>query len=649
MKKKYKRMLITVIVFLAVLGGCLLRISLDDTIQMKVVYWFFQGIDQQCRLQIDYNGASYDIEPHFPMEDTYAGEWFEVTYEIPRERSKMLSFSMELVQKKNTAQICSIEFYDHGVQVVKYSPTDISVLFQAENADVTLDYAKVNIVNEQEMIVLKGTPQFLDEYTNILSGSAAAYLNGVILAVCCALICYGFLVVNENSKQEMRQGFGRQDVLYACALIAIVIFGAAMSFMSKHYAHCDEQLTRSAIDYYLGHWIPPRADSHWQAGTYSYQYGAYGGYSRLNESTLYYFLAGKIGWIFREIFHLQTYYRMFGLVLLCIMIYTSWRQRKNKWIALALCVTPQTWYLFSYATSDQWDWFCGFYILLITLDKDSILHKIIQKKGSIRQRCFYMILCALLFAQMFLGKSNYIVVLAIPFIDLLIYWIRDEKWSVRVLLHYCIILALTFTIFMCVTRIPRIGEKYSIDLTNEEVQTSLESNRISEVSEKPQLVSTAPADNGVTFWDMLWSHTYMPTPALLFTSAIGYYVWSSLWGGTLYSMIMMLLYASIGIGLLFSLIRERQWVIKLKIAFAGGMVIALFCVALLYCYYVTYQPQGRYILPVFLLLGYAAAYSEKFLHSGCYKWLVAACCIGSLWCFGYAGLFTMYQNGLLFI
>lgn len=649
MKKGYKKIFITIIVFFATLAGCFVRISLDDTVQMKVVYWFFQGIDQQCRLQIDFEDISYDIEPHFPMEDTYAGEWFEVIYEIPRKRSKMHSFSMELVQKENIAQICSIEFYDHGVQVAKYSPTDISVLFQTEGADVTVDYARINITNEQETIVLKGTRQFFDEYEKMLADSGVVYLNSIMMAVLCAILCYGVLGVIEDRKQKVNQGFGRQELIYACMLVIIGLFVFLMSFLSKHYAHCDEQLTRSAIDYYLGHWIPPKADSHWQAGTYSYQYGAYGGYSRLNENTLYYFLAGKIGWLFREIFHIPTYYRMFGLILLCIMIGICWRRRKSKWIILALCITPQIWYLFSYATSDQWDWFCGFWILIITLDKDSILYKVVKKVGSVKQRCVYTILCALLFAQIFLGKSNYIVVLVIPFVDLLIYWIREMKRDVRVLMRYCLILALTFGIYMCVTHTPRVGEQYSIDITGEEMPSDLEREHKLENMEKPQYASTAPADNGFTFWDMLWNYTYMPTPALLFTSAIGYYVWSSLWGGTLYSMAMMMFYVAIGIGLLISFCQEKKWFIKVKIAAAGGVSIMLYFIALLYCYYVTYQPQGRYILSIFLLLGYAAAYSETFLYSRYYRWLVVACWIAGLWCFGYAGLITMYQNELLFI
>ena len=80
------------------------------------------------------------------------------------------------------------------------------------------------------------------------------------------------------------------------------------------------QMHRFAADYYLGKWFPPTRHSSWTAGTYSFQYGDYGGVSRLNGESVYYFLAGKVGWFFREFFHVETYYRMIGLLLIAIIL-----------------------------------------------------------------------------------------------------------------------------------------------------------------------------------------------------------------------------------------------------------------------------------------------------------------------------------------
>lgn len=433
--------------------------------------------------------------------------------------------------------------------------------------------------------------------------------------------------------------------MWATALTSIFAFCVLMTFLSKHYAHADEYVTRAAIDYYLGGYIPPASASHWQAGTRSLH-----GFSRLNETTLYYFFAGKVGWIFKEFFHIQKYYRMIGLILLAVVLVTCWRRRKNnKFLFITIAITPQIWYLFSYATSDHWDWFWGFWILIITLDTDSVLYRAIEKRGTLRQCCLYMVLCAALFAQMFLGKENYLIVLTLPLINLMIYWIYNTRCNLRVLACYLIILIISLGINAGIKNFPREGTPYSVEMTEEETQNLLESRDIFIDTARREYASDAPVKRGVAFWDMLWDYAYMPTPALLFTSAIGYYVWNSLWGGTLYSLIMLMLYIAIGIGMLFSMTTERKWDVKLRMISSGLLAVVSFSVALLYCYYVTYQPQGRYILPIFLILGYAAAYAENFTHSRFYNWSVIMCYLAGSWCFVYAGLYAMHQNGILII
>ena len=646
MNTKYKNIMISLMVGILVFCGGALRIYMDDTIQLRVIYRFFNEVKQECFLRIDCGDSVYNLEPRFPMEDTYAAGWYEVEYEIPKKIVNIDSFSVELAHEDDTAKVRSIEFYDHSVQAAKYSPEDIGILFEAEDSTSSIDYEQINITSPNDVIILNGTDKFIYEYDKIQKCDITVWINCIVLAVILIFFCHYILIRVDRMKrsENVKTDLTKEDAMWAAVLMSIFAVCILMSFGSKHYAHADEYVTRAAIDYYLGGYFPPASMSHWQAGTRSLH-----GFSRLNETTLYYLFAGKIGWIFREFCHIRVYYRMTGLILLAIMLLICWkRRRRNKFLFLTLCITPQIWYLFSYATSDQWDWFWSFWILIITLDRDSILYRAIEKRRRSKQNCIYMALCAVLFAQMFLGKDNYLIVLALPFINLMIYWIHDVKRNLRVFLHCFLILMLTLGIYEGVKNIPRVGAPYSIEMTAEDMQSSLDDRNIL-IDTAYEYESNAPAEQGVTFWNMLWNYTYMPTPALLFTSAIGYYVWSSLWGGKLYSMIMLLLYIGIGAGLLTSIVREREWEARLKIALSVLLIAASISAALLYCYCVTYQPQGRYILPVFLILGFATAYAEYFTRSRYYKWLVLACYIAGLWCFGYAGLYTMYQNGILVI
>lgn len=189
----------------------------------------------------------------------------------------------------------------------------------------------------------------------------------------CLLAGLGFWLKKEKSDRVYK--------LFSLLSLAIVMAVFVMSLFSITYGHPDEDETRGSIDYYLAHWGLPDFDDVSLQNAYS-NYGTV----RLTERSFYYILAGKFGWICKNIFHISAYYRMFNVLLLVLLV--AWilaKGRKDKWMFAFLFATPQLWYLFSYATSDAWDIFIGFFVVTEAIREDGLIADAWKEGFSWRQ------------------------------------------------------------------------------------------------------------------------------------------------------------------------------------------------------------------------------------------------------------------------
>lgn len=226
--------------------------------------------------------------------------------------------------------------------------------------------------------------------------------------------------------------------LFSWLSIAIVIAVFVMSLFSITYGHPDEDETRGSMDYYLTHWGLPDFDDISLQNAYS-NYGTI----RLAERSFYYILAGKFGWICKNIFHISAYYRMFNVLLLVLLV--AWiliKGRKDKWMFAFLFATPQLWYLFSYATSDAWDIFIGFFVVTEAIREDGLIAGV-WKEGFSWRQFGGMFLYAFLCAQTLMGKKNYLIILLFAFVVLL-FKLWDAENKKQLFLKYMMILGMVF-------------------------------------------------------------------------------------------------------------------------------------------------------------------------------------------------------------
>lgn len=367
--------------------------------------------------------------------------------------------------------------------------------------------------------------------------------------------------------------------LFSWLSIAIVIAVFVMSLFSITYGHPDEDETRGSIDYYLTHWGLP------DFGDISLQ-NAYSNYGtiRLAERSFYYILAGKFGWICKNIFHISAYYRMFNVLLLVLLV--AWiliKGRKDKWMFAFLFATPQLWYLFSYATSDAWDIFIGFFVVTEAIREDGLIAGV-WKEGFSWRQFGGMFLYAFLCAQTLMGKKNYLIILLFAFVVLL-FKLWDAENKKQLFLKYMMILGMVFGFYAIragidLWRYPEgKGYLYRAEHLKHQSQEIVEMQSLKQQG-YTYLQTLTAIDDGL-----------FPT---MFNSFVGRYGWMSLYSANIYVYIMLVLYI-VNIVSTWRACKERKHIVAIVVT------ISFLCVGTVYQMWTQdYQAQGRYMLPCIL-------------------------------------------------
>ncbi|MBC5686679.1 DUF2142 domain-containing protein [Roseburia sp. NSJ-9] len=367
--------------------------------------------------------------------------------------------------------------------------------------------------------------------------------------------------------------------LFSWLSIAIVIAVFVMSLFSITYGHPDEDETRGSVDYYLTHWGLPDFDDISLQNAYS-NYGTI----RLAERSFYYILAGKFGWIGKNIFHISAYYRMFNVLLLVLLV--AWiliKGRKDKWMFAFLFATPQLWYLFSYATSDAWDIFIGFFVVTEAIREDGLIAGV-WKEGFSWRQFGGMFLYAFLCAQTLMGKKNYLIILLFAFVVLL-FKLWDAENKKQLFLKYMMILGMVFGFYAIragidLWRYPEgKGYLYRAEHLKHQSQEIVEMQSLKQQG-YTYLQTLTAIDDGL-----------FPT---MFNSFVGRYGWMSLYSANIYVYIMLVLYI-VNIVSTWRACKERKHIVAIVVT------ISFLCVGTVYQMWTQdYQAQGRYMLPCIL-------------------------------------------------
>ena len=233
---------------------------------------------------------------------------------------------------------------------------------------------------------------------------------------------YGFLVFFGGVWLMMMLLKSRlfDDFSYVPAgLLVALVFAIMMAATTSFNVHPDEKAHFRALNYYTEHILPPALDKPELAYTFS-DYGR----SRLGDFELYYPLSGFFSRMM-EPFRLSGLLnaRMFGLLLLLMLTLLAFRNETYRSLTLPFLITPQAWYLFSYANSDSFSLFITVIASYQAVSKQSLLYRFLTDVKPTRFAIKAAALGALIGALLLLKENYY------SFILFLVGYLGWRLWS----------------------------------------------------------------------------------------------------------------------------------------------------------------------------------------------------------------------------
>lgn len=381
-----------------------------------------------------------------------------------------------------------------------------------------------------------------------------------------------------------------------CALLLLFagIAVLVMACVSISYGHPDEDETRGSIDYYLRAWSLPDLKSDKLYNIFS-NYGT----TRLKELSVYYFLAGKIGLLFKQVFDVFCYYRIFNVLLFALLIVFFLRYgRKNPWLIIPIGLTPQVWYLFSYATSDAWDYFLSVLLIGACCIKEGFLCRALEEKLN-RKNVIFLMGYGMLFGLLLMGKKNYYVVFVLAFVIFLFHLLRKKEKGLFA--KYALIVGACLLIFGL-----RLLADYQVYGT--EKMTQYREVKAEHVAEDMQELKSFK-ESGMSFLDAYDAYQFEQSS---FRSFTGQYGWMTEKSGVLYYRLMWLLYLILIIQLIQECRRKQDRLGIWRDIVIAGVIFLNYAISAYHSWNSDFQAQGRYLFPILLCVMYLGCCHEEF-------------------------------------
>lgn len=354
----------------------------------------------------------------------------------------------------------------------------------------------------------------------------------------------------------------------------------------------DEDVSTGAVKYYYSNWGLPDYQSEDASMSYS-DYGA----SRLRELTPYYFFAGKTGALFESLMRTEKGARMFNALLFTLMcMLYIFKGKRNKWMLVGLVFTPQLWYIFSYTTSDAWDYFLCYLLVLSLACK-------IRNRHKVSISFFQGVLLGLIM----MGKESFYV--TVLFFGLyMMFEVSCQQNKKKELLYLSISILLAVVIFISRRALDYYvydGMKYKI---------------LSVVGEKYRTVNPIPFQKqGYDLYSMLKSTTFVER---LLKSFAGTYGWMDIFANDMYYYFIGSLYGIFIVYIVRHVVKMKQKKMNIELTISLVMIPLMFFIILLKCWKSDFQAQGRYMLATILCLLPVLSKSKSLLSSRGFEFIL---------------------------
>lgn len=403
------------------------------------------------------------------------------------------------------------------------------------------------------------------------------------------------------------------------ALVTIVTFATILIFYmalkTPFNMHPDENGHVPASQFYEENWLKKRVDHPQMVNSLVPNWGT--SYLYINDSI--YMVAEKLTSPLKSL-GMDDYkrYRIFNstlFVVLAIILAFNWS--KSIWFFLVLGISPQTLYIFSYFNGDAFSLFWGLISGIIFVVN---LNKIIEyfwKGGGINRYLIYFCLSLIMIT---FTRANYLIL--IPYFLGMLIILKPIDMPLK---NNFIKTSIRCSIFLFIIFIPFFIEKLYIYYINDFIFNDLVQlqrqlfatpelllSNIIETKNNPHLLSLR--DFGVPLKDLLsnepsYSGSFIsPSPVtyswllstwLWFFGVYGYGVYMTTFS---YVVTNTLLPLTLMGSVLFLKFKEFKPPYALISAFNFFFILLVICQSLMFSWTYSFQPQGRYVMPLLPML-----------------------------------------------
>lgn len=419
-------------------------------------------------------------------------------------------------------------------------------------------------------------------------------------------------------------------VVFLFSLLGAVWMCLYTGLRSPFWLNPDEYDVKAAVLYYFHHFMPPDIRS----DIINDSYPVYGT-SRHFEFNLFYFYAGKLGQFFADP---TVQIRLFSLILFCILAGLVIRNmKKNYALLFVLLLTPQVWYIFSYATSDALDFFMGFLCLYELVEESSMLNRVLRESFRKKHLLYYGLL-SLLFLHIFWAKMTFYTVLMFLFLILLIRLLYQEKKNRGPLLKkYLILVGLTlglFAIRYLITDFPYYGLnklQVIIDVTNQKADYAYKYS----TPAADAAYSMRFYEKGISLWDLLTKFEFHKNLFRTFAGFFGSYAFGE---ADWYYIVMGVLYCLLLLNVIQRLWKQKKTIYRWEILAVGSTCLMQYVMIVANSWLVDFQPQGRYLLPILLFISYLISRIEEVWEDRVLRAILICTGLLSLYAFWHVGI-----------
>ncbi|MCX5871546.1 MAG: DUF2142 domain-containing protein [Deltaproteobacteria bacterium] len=424
-----------------------------------------------------------------------------------------------------------------------------------------------------------------------------------------------------------------RDLQYVQVFLAIIfILITLMATTSAENTHPDEYVHLDATRYYRNHWLPPHVDSPEIRHTYSVY-----GFSRLNTDEMSYLLTAKFSNLLTP-FHLIEYQalRLFNILLFGIILLFVILRPVARPLALPFLLTPELWYTFSYCNSDAFAIFLYFITCCQVILPDSMLNNLLKKQFSNKYLLNYIFL-AVLFSFLLLVKKNYHILM--PFLLFFYLW---KNWHISKKLKKESLLRLLIVVLAGLSLAGvRIACDYYVNGFDRAEKLAVLQEQTAKPTYKPSTelhkkhIYLYMKARGRSLEEIIKVDRWF---GKTFRSSFGVYGYFTLSASDDYYKVVQWLGTAFLLFFICSIIMKGGLQNNILLFTGLGCGVSLIGISLWHSWTSDFQAQGRYLLPIILLLGIIYFHTQDIFQKRIFNFFVFSMFTVSLYSFIYIAL-----------